>query len=356
MSSSPGAVLHVVPSSPFGGAQRVAIDLAMAQRARGRDATLLGTRPGERFEAAAREAGVPVATLPHALRHRISGLRAAARRADIVHLHLWAPWYPLALRGHSRIATHLHSGPSLGVHGLSLRALVHSLSDRHILNQSAHVLAITDWIGREWRGHGLSAQTPCDTVLNGIRIPRQRLPRKVQGTVIGVASRLTRLKGLEELVDAMAALQAAGRGDISLCIVGDGPERTTLEARAGGLPITFVGYVSDMDRFWAETDLSIFTAPREPFGLRLIEPAARGIPVVAYRNGTGSDEVIALCRGVSAVPYGDSAALAREIIDILDSPARYERMSREGRQDCETHFSLDAMADGVDAVYAKMLT
>lgn len=348
-------MLHVVPSAPFGGAQRVAIDLAMTQKARGRDATLLGTRPGDRFEAAAREAGVPVATLPHGLRHRIAGLRVAARRADIVHLHLWAPWYPLALGAHGRIATHLHSGPSLGVHGISLRTLMHSLSDRRVLNQSARVVAISDWIAAEWRGNGLSARAHCDTVLNGIYIPAPRLPPTKPGTTIGVASRLAPLKGLEELVDAMGGLRAAGRGDIRLRIAGEGPERAALEARAAGLPIAFVGHVSDMDSFWADIDLSVFTAPREPFGLRLIEPAARGIPVVAYRNGTGSDEVIALCRGVAAVPYGDSAALAQEIIEILETPARYGRMAREGRQDCETYFSLDAMADGVDAVYAKML-
>lgn len=355
MSSRLNTVLHVVPSGPFGGAQRVAIDLAMTQRARGRNATLLGTRPGELFEAAAREAGVPVGTLPHGLRHRIAGLRVATRRADIVHLHLWGPWYPLALRGHSRIVTHLHSGPSLGMHGLSLLTLLESLSDRRVLKKSARVIAISDWIAAEWRGNGLSARTPCDTVLNGIYIAAPRLPSTKPRTTIGVASRLSRLKGLEELVGAMGALRAAGRGDIRLRIAGEGPERAALEARAAGLPIAFLGHVSDLDSFWADIDLSVFTAPREPFGLRLIEPTARGIPVVAYRNGTGSDEVIALCRGVAAVPYGDSAALAREIIDILETPARYDRMAREGRQDCETHFSLDVMANGVDAVYAKML-
>ena len=284
----------------------------------------------------------------------MSGLRAAALHADIVHLHLWAPWYPLALRGHPRIATHLHSGPSLEVHGISLRTLVNSLSDRCVLNQSARVLAVSDWIGAEWQGKGLSTRTPCDTVLNGTRIPAPRARREAKGTVIGVASRLAQLKGLEELIDAMGALRAAGRDDILLRIAGDGSERAALEHRAGGLPVTFVGHVNDMDSFWAETDLSVFTAPRESFGLRLIESAARGIPVVAYRNGTGSDEVIALCRGVAAVPYGDSTALAREIIDILESTTRYDQMARDGRHDCKTHFSLDAMADGVDAVYAKM--
>nr|WP_229748009.1 glycosyltransferase family 4 protein [Marivita lacus] len=229
-----------------------------------------------------------------------------------------------------------------------------NLSDRCILSQSAHVLSVSDWNNAKWREFGLSARIPCQTVLNGIRIPAHCWRPRKQGTVLGVASRLAERRGLEELVDAMGVLKAAGRGDIQLRIAGDGPERSALERRAAGLPITFVGHVSDMDKFWAETDLSVFTALWEPFGLRLIEPAARGIPVVAYRNGSGSDEVIDLCRGVSAVPYGDSAALVREIIDILETPSRYGRMAREGRQDCETHFSLDAMAESVDAVYARM--
>jgi hypothetical protein len=53
------SVLHVLPASPFGGAQRLAIDLAAEQRAAGWDSRILFTNGGAASRSAAAVKDVP---------------------------------------------------------------------------------------------------------------------------------------------------------------------------------------------------------------------------------------------------------------------------------------------------------
>ncbi len=142
-------------------------------------------------------------------------------------------------------------------------------------------------------------------------------------------------------------------------IAGEGPARAEYEALAleNGLgeALSFLGFVEDMAHFWARAHLAAFTPPFEPFGLRLIEPIAHGVPSIAFLNNSGSDEVVERCRGIEAVPYGETQALAELALAIAEDPDRLFRMAEEGRQDLRRHFSLEAMVDGINAVYQKAL-
>ena len=106
-----------------------------------------------------------------------------------------------------------------------------------------------------------------------------------------------------------------------------------------------------MGAFWAGADLAAFTPPFEPFGLRLIEPIAYGVPVIAYRTGSGADEVIDACRGVRAVSYADAVALAREALALKNDPVALTTHGEAGRADIAKRFSMAAMTAGVTAVY-----
>jgi glycosyltransferase involved in cell wall biosynthesis len=119
--------------------------------------------------------------------------------------------------------------------------------------------------------------------------------------------------------------------------------------------ITFLGFVEDMPAFWSGLDLAMFGPPKEPFGLRLIEPLAHHVPVVAYTTGSGSDEVVNLCRGIEAVPYGNPAELAELAYEILGDKMRWKKMAEEGFIDVYARFSLERMADDVERTYAQSM-
>jgi glycosyltransferase involved in cell wall biosynthesis len=111
------------------------------------------------------------------------------------------------------------------------------------------------------------------------------------------------------------------------------------------------GHVTDIDKFWRSIDVAIFTAPREPLGLRILEAMAAGIPVVSYRTGFGSDELIV--DGVTGVQaeWGDAPALARHAVELTQDLAMWQRISTAAARDVRDRFSLSIMCNHLDEVY-----
>jgi glycosyltransferase involved in cell wall biosynthesis len=135
-------------------------------------------------------------------------------------------------------------------------------------------------------------------------------------------SRLSEEKGIDVLIDAMAQI---GGPAVHLYIVGDGVERSALEARvkrAGlGACVTLAGTRphDEVPRWLAASDLVVLPSRSEGMPNAVLEALASGRPVVATAVG-GTRELIhdpALGR---LVPPGDPVALAAAIREALASP------------------------------------
>jgi glycosyltransferase involved in cell wall biosynthesis len=363
------SVLHVLPASPFGGAQRLAIDLAAEQRAAGWDSRILFTDGGGASRTAAALKDVPSvcgATEMNARIARIWATRAAVSRAapEILHLHMPPPWINLALssRGRLRVVTHLHARPPLQVHAPALSTLLGHYALKRILAASNLTVAVSEWVAAAHRAAYPTVRTPCRIVYNGVDLPagRRARPPAAGPPVIGTAARVAPRKGLDEFIDFAAALHAR-RPEFRFLIAGEGEpdyrRHLVNRIRERGLEriVSFAGFVSPIDGFWADMDLAAFTSPFEPFGLRLIEPVAFGVPAIGYLTGTGSDEIIARCRGIEAVPYGDADALADLAADLIAAPERRAAMAEQGRADVTALFSVDVMSRNVAAAYERLL-
>lgn len=364
------SVLHVLPASPFGGAQRLAIDLAAEQRAAGWDSRLLFTNGGAASRRAAAMKDVPCvcgATEMEAQFGRIRATRGAISHAapEVIHLHLPPPWIKFALppRGRSRIITHLHARPPLRVLAPTLSALLGHFALKQTLAASSLLLAVSEWIAAAHRVAYPTVRTPCEIVYNGVDLPVGRCARASAADVpvIGTAARIAPWKGLEEFIDFAAALHAR-QPAFRFLIAGEGePDYQRhlvdrISERGLERIVSFAGFVSPIGRFWAAVDLAAFTSPCESFGLSLIEPVAAGVPAVGYLTGAGSDEVIARCRGIEAVPYGDAEALASLAADLLAAPERRAAMAEQGRADVTALFSVDVLSRNVAAAYGRLLS
>ena len=82
------------------------------------------------------------------------------------------------------------------------------------------------------------------------------------------------------------AIDAARRLGLELVIVGDGPLRGTLEARARGAKVRFLGRVPDRELIRVVEGAALLVHPAvEDFGIVMVEALASGRPVVARRAG-----------------------------------------------------------------------
>ncbi len=356
-----------MPPSPFGGAQRLAIDLAARQRARGQASYVLFTGPGETAWAAAQAAAVPIIGGARDVKSRLNRIRTVRRELtrgqfDVVHLHMPPPWLTAALPGRRRFAliTHLHVNPTLQEQPPTIRRRLESVAAAMTLTRSDILLPVSRWVESAWRRAHPQVRTPATVVYNGTDIPSAGTPVRSRQDrfVVGMACRLSERKGLEEFLPlAQRIYRLAPQARFK--IAGDGPMKSELEHQAAELGLAsvleFVGFTLDIAGFWQAIDIAAFTAPFEPFGLRLIEPIAHGRPVIAYRNNSGSDEVIAMCRGIKAVEYGDFAALADIAVGLGCSPQHRDEIAAAGREDLIQHFSMDVMERNVRAAYDAAL-
>lgn len=345
-------ILHLIPAAPFGGAQRLTIDLAAHQRAEGLDASILFLNAGEMAVAEAQAQSIPYAMAGRGFA-RFAATRRQCKLADVIHIHMPPPWLGPVLPPQPLKLWHLHVRPPAQVHARTLRRRLDSLGERFTLTRTDRLIAISDWIAAAWTQQYPAIVPPISVVYNGITLP-DPAPRPDGPFTIAIACRLSAVKGVEEFI-AMAAAIHAQAPDVRFRIAGEGPALDEYHAMAkdAGLSdaLTFEGFVSDMAAFWSKAHLAAFTPPFEPFGLRLVEPVGHGVPVVAYINDSGSDEVVDRCRGIAAVDYGEAAQLAALALTLRADPANLTRMAEQGRADVQHHFSLTAMADGIARAY-----
>ncbi|MFI0811464.1 glycosyltransferase [Streptomyces echinatus] len=149
-----------------------------------------------------------------------------------------------------------------------------------------------------------------------------------------MASRLSVEKRPGTALDALEALLRRRRRAV-LVVAGDGPLRARLEQRARdrGLPVTFLGHVSDraaLGALQASADVCLAPGPAETFGLAALEAMACGTPVVASAS-SALTEVIGSA-GATATDTGEAFADAVE--RLLDRGTAERRDAARARAEC----------------------
>jgi glycosyltransferase involved in cell wall biosynthesis len=212
-----------------------------------------------------------------------------------------------------------------------MKGLSRSRAGRAALEAADAVCVLSAFMGSEAERHGARIGTvhsvPAPTALAGTRVP----PLPAQQRVL-FASRLTREKGVDELLDAFALV----RPGIALDVAGAGIAATHAEGRVAQHSarerIRLLGQLDRPGLLDAMAGASAIVVPSvwpEPFGIVGIEALALGRPVVATATG-GMGEWAQERLGVLNVPAGDAAALARGIERVLDESVWRERAAGAG--------------------------
>jgi len=187
---------------------------------------------------------------------------------------------------------------------------------------------------------------------------RDRLGLSRGAPVVGFVGRLTRDKGLPELIEAFAAILKA-EPNTHLLLVGwfDAAEDALddkMRARIEGHPqIHCTGFVEDTAPYYRAMDLMVLPTWREGFPNVVLEASASGIPVITTESTGSRDSVLPEVTGL-LIPPGYPEAISEAVLKLLRNRERRLQMGMAARAWVLEHY-VDERVLGLTAAYYKSL-
>jgi glycosyltransferase involved in cell wall biosynthesis len=180
--------------------------------------------------------------------------------------------------------------------------------------------------------------------------------------IVGVVSRLTRLKGLENFLEAAAMVRAHVPAARFLVVGETSPmdrdylrELQEYAVRCGVEgSITFTGLRSDVPAVLASLTVSVMPSLNEALSNVVLESMAAGAPTVATRVGGTPEAVVDGVTGI-LVPPADSAALADAIVHLLKNRQLAAHLGHAARARIADHFSVRRMVRATEDLYTDLL-
>jgi len=362
-SSARPLVLHVVAPGRQGGAEQVITMMAVAQKRDGVHVAAV-LEPGDAdehpFVVRLQALGVPVTRVVVRRRSYLAEYRnlrslMTSLEPRTVHTH----GYRADLIG-GAAALALHVPRVSTVHGFvggSLRNRVNERVQLIALRYMDAVLAVSRPLADRLGKAGVAADK-IHFVPNGFApvaasstraAARQQLGLDGSTPVIGWVGRLSREKGADVMLDAIAACETPWR----LSMIGDGPEREALRQRAASLGITdrvvWHGSVSNAGALFSAFDAFVLSSRTEGTPIALFEAMHANVPIVTTRVG-GVPDVVGTHEAI-LIPSEQPAMIARALDSILTDPSSAKQRSTRASQRLVRDFGPEMWLAKVERIY-----
>lgn len=187
---------------------------------------------------------------------------------------------------------------------------------------------------------------------------RRELEIPENAPVVGFVGRLTRDKGVEDLLEAFARLRT-GFPELRLLLVGetepgDALPKPVLQAIRDDPHILCTGQVEDVGLHYHAMDLLALPSRREGFPNVVLEASASAKAVVVARVTGAVDSVKDEVTGY-LVPAGDAKALEDSIARLLSNPQLRGEMGRAGREWVEREFRPEGIWEAQARLYREVI-
>ena len=364
------SVLHVCAPAEFGGLERVVQALSIGFAERGHAVTVVAVvEPRARtgpFLTPMSESGVDVIRLEVGRRAYLKERREVRAvmedlRPAVLHTH-----------GHRSDLLHPATARRRGIatvttlHGFSSMGGLHDLFEwiqKRSLRAFDGVVAVSCPLQGMLERMGISerrlhlvpnAWTPVRDAADA-STARARLGIPEGVPVMGWVGRMVPIKGADVFVEALGMLPNC---DWVACIVGDGPQRSTLERRAEELGVgdrvVFAGAVPDAPRLYQAFDLFVLSSRSEGTPMALLEAVGEGVCAVATEVG-GVPDVLKDGSGGWLVPPESPSELASVLMRAMSHPQEVARRAERGRQRVQDYFGPGQWLDRHEEVYRSAI-
>jgi glycosyltransferase involved in cell wall biosynthesis len=231
---------------------------------------------------------------------------------------------------------------------------------RPLFNRCDRLIYVCEGQRRHWRAHGLRPRAD-EVIYNGIDTDwfsppadgaaqrlalRRALGLGAEDFVIGLCGAFRPEKAQDDLLAAAARLRA-GAIPAKVLLIGDGPQRGAIAARARALGVSehlvLTGVQQDVRPYIGACDVMTLVSHAETFSLAALESMALGKPFVMSDLGGAAEQVLHGEQGF-LFPPGDIAALTGHL-RALTSPALRARMGAAAARRVRERFTLQRMTE-----------
>ena len=284
------------------------------------------------------------------------GLRALRRRFsfDLVHAHYAVPAADAVRRARvdAPMVVSVHGGDVLFTarHGAAGRRAVRRAFD-------AARLVLANSAGTRRRCEELGARD-ARVVHLGTDLPARPAPDPFDALVS--VGHLVARKRHGDVVRALWLLRNRHPG-LRLVVVGDGPERTALEALVADLGLTarveLRGALPHAQAVGVARRGRLFVLPSvdEAFGVAYVEAMAGWVPAIGTQGEDGPEEIAAAGDGLRLVAPADVESLATEIDAILSDRHHHRDLGRAARATVERSFTWERCGRATVTAYEDAL-
>ena len=368
-------ILHCL-RAPVGGLFRHVLDLASEQAARGHEVGILADSnaadrlTGPKFEAIEPAMKLGISRIPMG-RHPGLGDWQAYRsvlqhahqlNVDVLHGHgakggAYARLSARSLKKQDQSVRAFYTP-----HGGSLNFKPGTLESRLFLKIEGLLERHTDglvfesaYAARVYRERVSAAGAPERIIPNGLQpLDFADLPANPDATDFLFIGELRPIKGIDFLLDALAAINAERR--VSATIVGSGPNGEELKQKSAALGltsvVTFTGALPAREGLRLGR-IMVVPSLAESFPYVVLEAAAAGLPLISTSVG-GIPEIVAGTDTALIAP-GDVTALAAAMRTSLDDPEAALARAKRLRENVSSKFTVAGMTTAVLDFYALTL-
>ena len=256
---------------------------------------------------------------------------------------------------------HTHHGHLLhGYFGESKTRAVIQL-ERQLSRITDSIITVGDKVRDDLIEAGIGRADQYSVIRSGVKLgplPDKHVARRELGlpdgpVIVTMLGRLTQIKRPDRFADVVEITKSRGL-NVHYLVVGSGDQEPALRQRVtqGDLPVTMLGWRSDLERILAATDIVLLTSDNEGVPLAILEACQSGIPVVSTRVGSVSEVVHDGITGLLTTT--EAPALAAALMALVGDPVELLQLGKQARELCQRECRAGSFLEGHHDIYESL--
>jgi len=272
-----------------------------------------------------------------------------------------------------RIASIISLQPSIRIHtfhghllngyfGPFKRSLV-VIAEKFLAFFTHQLLAVGDKVRQDLLNAGIGTKDKFGLMPPGLAIgvlpdrDQSRIALKLPANSLQCAfiGRVTQIKRPDRFLDVVSEIKKSGV-NLDFFIAGDGEllDMCRERIKQEDLPVTILGWQSDIERVLSSADMLVLTSDNEGTPLSLIQAGMAGLPVVTTNVGSVPEVVL---DGVTGIVTGlDVAEIADALEKLINEKVLRTKLGAAAQEFTMSNFGVKRLVHDHEELYKKLIS